>query len=524
MKINLTEVLTGLNIRRKFIFVFFDTVTFAAALFLSFYIRFEFEVNYLDFNSFLLMLLIFMVVKFVVFSIYNLYDISWRYVSLQDLASIAKASVISNSVLFIIIFGIDLTLFSGFPRTVLLIDLMLTFILASGFRISKRMFLEVFHNGIGATGLKRTFIVGAGNSGEQVLRELYRGRPRSFVPVGFIDDDINKQNMQLQGIKVIGSTDELNYLIQQNRIDSIIIAIPSADRNFYKKIYKIAKDSGITDVKVVSTINDISNVIKVSVMDIRDINVSDLIGRQAISINTKEISAYLREKKILITGAAGSIGSEIARQVLFYQPNEIAILDINESDLVALEMNLKRSLQAKKINVKMYLCDISVQAKIDSIIENIKPDIIFHAAAYKHVPVLETHPEEGVRVNINGTYFLAKAAKKYGVKNFVLISTDKAVNPTSIMGATKRIAEYIVTGLGKGSEVNYVAVRFGNVLGSRGSALPIFIDQLKSGGPITITHPDMKRYFMTIPESVALVLQAASTGNNGDVFVLDMGD
>jgi FlaA1/EpsC-like NDP-sugar epimerase len=284
----------------------------------------------------------------------------------------------------------------------------------------------------------------------------------------------------------------------------------------------IAKDANVSEVKVVSTINDISNVIQVSVRDIRDLNASDLIGRHAVSINTIDIIKYIKRKRVLITGAAGSIGSEIARQVIFYDPDIVGILDINESDLADLEVQLARN--NKTIPIKMYLADISDMQKVDTIIKEFAPDVIFHAAAYKHVPVMEKFPEEAIRVNVLGTYYLAISAKKYNVENFVLISTDKAVNPTSIMGATKRVAENIVTGIGKGGGSNFVSVRFGNVIGSRGSALPIFLEQLKHGGPITITHPDMKRYFMTIPEAVALVLQAAATGKNGDVFVLDMGE
>ncbi len=510
------------NIKRKFTFILFDLIAFCISLVSAFYIRFEFEFSYVQFTNLFYYLALFLTIKFSVFAFYHLYDISWRYVSLQDLASIAKASAISSGIIFIILYGFELNKFEGFPRTVILLDLMLTFILSSGFRISKRMFLEVFRKDAGTSGLKRTIIIGAGSSGEQLLRELYRNQPKKFIPVGFIDDDLNKQNLQLQGVRVIGTTEDLPYLIHQQKIEVIIIAIPSADRNFYKKIFMIAKDANVSEVKVVSTINDISNVIQVSVRDIRDLNASDLIGRHAISINTIDIIKYIKRKRVLITGAAGSIGSEIARQVIFYDPDIVGILDINESDLADLEVQLGRN--SKAIPIKMYLADISDMQKVDKIIREFAPDVIFHAAAYKHVPVMEKFPEEAIRVNVLGTNNLAISAKKYHVENFVLISTDKAVNPTSIMGATKRVAENIVTGIGKGGGSNFVSVRFGNVIGSRGSALPIFLEQLKHGGPITITHPDMKRYFMTIPEAVALVLQAAATGKNGDVFVLDMGE
>ncbi|HEY4756331.1 MAG TPA: nucleoside-diphosphate sugar epimerase/dehydratase, partial [Ignavibacteriaceae bacterium] len=361
---------------------------------------------------------------------------------------------------------------------------------------------------------------GAGSSGEQILRDINRSDTRKFYPIGFIDDDPLKQNLYLQGIRVLGNTKELSEIIKRYKVDSILISVLTADRKFHRKILNIAREAGVKDVKVISTINDISDSVKVRMQDVRDIDVSDLIGRQAVSISAKIIGNYLNNKRVMITGAAGSIGSEISRQVIFYEPKEVAIVDINESDLADLELQLKAMFRSHE--VRMYLCDISDKNKVDKMFESFKPDVVFHAAAYKHVPVMEKFPEEAVRVNIIGTHNLATAVNKFNVGNFVLISTDKAVNPTSIMGVSKRIAEQIVTGIVSSS--NFVAVRFGNVIGSRGSALPLFLNQLKNGGPITITHPEMKRYFMTIPEAVALVLQAAATGKNGDVFILDMGE
>jgi len=522
MKQKIKNLIYPTNLKRRLLFILFDLFGFSASLILTIEVYQELS----PFNSFnvnlIVLLLLFIPIKILVFTSFSLYDISWKFVSLQDLANIAKAIVLSNGILFIIVYGFNFKPFINFPRSILLIDLLFSFLFSAGFKISKRMFLEVMRKNIGTSGLKRTLIIGAGNSGEQLLREINRSQPRFFFPIGFIDDDPLKSNLYLQGLRVIGTTNDIPNIIKEQNIDSILISILTADRQFHRKILNIARENGVTDVKVISAINDISNNIKISISDIRDIDVIDLIGRQAVSINTKQIRYYLHEKRILITGAAGSIGSEIARQVIHYNPEKIAILDINESDLADLELQLKRIDPLTPI--QLYICDISNQTKVDKIFSEFKPDVVFHAAAYKHVPVMEKFPEEAVRVNIVGTYNLARAAKKSGVENFVLISTDKAVNPTSIMGVSKRIAEHIVTGTGKNSASNFVAVRFGNVIGSRGSALPIFIEQLKSGGPITITHPDMRRYFMTIPEAVALVLQAGATGKNGDVFVLDMGE
>jgi FlaA1/EpsC-like NDP-sugar epimerase len=505
---------------RRVTFLLFDIIAIALSLILSFEIRFEFN-PLLNFNYNLpLFLILFIAVKITVFYSFRLYDISWRFVSLQDLANIGKAVLLSNGILFIVIYGFNLSLFAGFPRSILLVDLIFSFMLSSGFKISKRMYLEVMRQRIGTSDLRRTLIIGAGSSGEQILRDINRSDTRKFYPIGFIDDDPLKQNLYLQGIRVLGNTKDLSEIIKRYKVDSILISVLTADRKFHRKILNIAREAGVKDVKVISTINDISDSVKVKMQDVRDIDVSDLIGRQAVSINTKIIGNYLNNKRVMITGAAGSIGSEISRQVIFYEPKEIAIVDINESDLADLELQLKTMINSGE--VKMYLCDISDKNKVDKMFESFKPDVVFHAAAYKHVPVMEKFPEEAVRVNIIGTHNLATAVDKFKVGNFVLISTDKAVNPTSIMGVSKRIAEQIVTGIASSS--NFVAVRFGNVIGSRGSALPIFLNQLKNGGPITITHPEMKRYFMTIPEAVALVLQAAATGKNGDVFILDMGE
>ena len=522
MKKIIAEILYPSNLKRKLTFIFFDLIAFTAALYLAFEIRFEFS-SPGDFRVyFFSFLLIFIIVKLTVYFYFRLYDITWRFVSLHDLANIAKACILSNGILFILIYGLNLEIFTGFPRSVLLVDLILTFLFSSGLKISKRMYLEVMRVNIGSSSLKRSIIVGAGSTGEQLIRDINRTPNRKLLPIGFVDDDPLKQNLYVQGIRVLGIVEELPAIIRQYQIDSVIIAVLSADRSFNKKIFKIARDFGVYDIKVVSTINDTSNLIQVGVRDVRDLDVCDLIGRQAVSINTKEISSYLMKKKVLITGAAGSIGSEISRQIFFYNPSEIGILDINESDLADLELELKRSFS--NIPVRMFLCDISNKAKVLKIFEEFKPDVVFHAAAYKHVPVMENFPEEAVRVNIIGTYNLAASALLYNCSHFVLISTDKAVNPSSIMGVTKRIAEMIVTNIDHKINSHFVAVRFGNVIGSRGSVLPIFLDQIKRGGPLTITHPDMKRYFMTIPESVALVLQAAATGTNGNVFVLDMGE
>ncbi len=506
--------------RRKSAFILFDLIAFTLSVFFAFLVQKDFRAALPSNIAFVLVIAL--IIKFGVYYMHNLYNIAWRFVSLHDLANIIKATVISSTALFIVFSEAIYEGFAPITRTTLLIDFFVTLVLTSGIRISKRMVSEVIRAPFQKQEALRTLIIGAGMGGEQILREITRGRQNLYNPVGFIDDDVSKHNLQLQGLGVLGTTHDLPSLIKQLNINAALLAIPSADRNIVKRIYRILRSNGVSHIKVLSTINDVANVIKTRVQDIRDLDVTDLIGRQAIKINTNEILSLIEGKSVLITGAAGSIGSEIAKQVMLFNPSRLILLDINESDLADMHIKLQKEYPKKEIEI--VLCDISDQSAISRLVMNVEPDIIFHAAAYKHVPVMEKFPEQAVKVNILGTYYLAQAARAAGVSQFVQISTDKAVNPTSIMGASKRIAEYIVTGFGAEGDTEFVVVRFGNVIGSRGSALPIFIEQMNSGGPITVTHPEMKRYFMTIPEAVSLVLQAFATGKNGDVLVLDMGE
>lgn len=327
--------------------------------------------------------------------------------------------------------------------------------------------------------------------------------------------------MVIDGVPVVGNTCILENIIKDYKIKAVLISILTSDSTFYRNIYSIAKSCEIEEIKIISAINDISNFIQIGTKDLKDLDYCDLLKRQPIFIDTRTILPFLKNKKILVTGAAGSIGSEISKQLLFYNPEAIGILDINESDLANLEIELNSSNPG--ISTKMYLHDICDEKNINRIFNEFKPDIIFHAAAYKHIPILERFPEQAVKVNILGTYNLIKAAEKHGTKHFVFISTDKAVNPISIMGASKRVAELLINSMDR-SKTKFITVRFGNVIGSRGSVLPLFIEQIKKGGPVTVTHPEMKRYFMTVNEAVSLIMQAVSTGDDKDMFILDMGE
>ncbi len=524
MKFSYSEIFHPTPAKRKISFLVFDIIIFTLSFTFAILIKNDFEFPiYFQYNYPIILALV-VLLKLFVFGVYNLYDVVWRFVSIQELYALLKANLISSLLLFTLFFGTEISAFQGMSKSTVIIDFILAFLLSSGTKLSKRFVSEILKKNLNYNyiDLKRTFIIGAGHTGEQILREINRRYRNKYYPIGFIDDDKQKLNLYIQGIRVLGTIDDLKNLIKMYHIDCILIAIASADRKLHMRILHLAREEGVEDIKIVSRILDASESISIGMKDLKDLEVTDLIGRQAVSINTNDISKFISNKRVLITGAAGSIGSEIAKQVCHYFPSKLGILDINESDLSDLELLLNYETDSQYIH--SYLCDISDRSHLEYVFSKFKPDIVFHAAAYKHVPIMEKFPNEAVRVNILGTYNLVKMANQYGTKNFVLISTDKAVNPTSIMGVTKRIAEIIVTDGNTIEDGRYLAVRFGNVIGSRGSVLPIFMEQIRRGGPVTITHPDMRRYFMTIPEAVALVLQAGTIGSRGEVFVLDMGD
>ena len=367
---------------------------------------------------------------------------------------------------------------------------------------------------------KKVLIVGAGLAGTTILREIQVSDKLNISPVGFIDDDTHKIGTTILGVKVLGSCVQIPEIATKVKADMIIIAIPTANAQRIKEISQICLKTSC-EVKTLPGLYQLIDG-NISVSRLRDVDVQDLLGREPVKVNLDEVMGYIEDQVVLVTGGGGSIGSELCRQIASHNPKQLIILDIYENNAYEIEQELKRRLP--NLNLLTLIASIRDSGKMEDVFKTYHPDIVFHAAAHKHVPLMETSPNEAVKNNVLGTYKVVKCADKYGVKKFVQISTDKAVNPTNIMGATKRVCEMIIQAFSRKSKTQFVAVRFGNVLGSNGSVIPLFKKQIAEGGPVTVTHQDIIRYFMTIPEAVSLVLQAGAYANGGEIFVLDMGE
>lgn len=447
--------------------------------------------------------------------IYRLYQKAWEYASVGEMLALVKAVTLSIFTTAIV----QAIVFQNVYIQVLLITWMMHVILIGGSRFSWRVLRN--HYISPNPDKKRTLIVGAGSAGTMIARQLLKNDDVDLYPVAFVDDDPFKRRLQIYGIEVGGYIQDIPNLVEKLSIDNIIIAIPSLTKSDTKRIYEqCAKTTAKT--KIMPLLEDLISG-KISVNQIRDVEVDDLLGREPVQLDMTSISEKIAGKTLLITGAGGSIGSEICRQVCKFKPKQLLLLGHGENSIYTIHMELK-NLYSDTINFVPIIADIQDRDRIFDIMSEFCPDVIYHAAAHKHVPLMEYNPTEAVKNNIFGTKNVAEAADVFGVSNFVMVSTDKAVNPPNVMGATKRFAEMIVQNLAKESKTNFVAVRFGNVLGSRGSVIPLFKQQIATGGPVTVTHPDMTRYFMTIPEASKLVLQAGALARGGEVFVLDMGE
>ncbi|KGR76405.1 polysaccharide biosynthesis protein [Ureibacillus manganicus] len=448
---------------------------------------------------------------------YHLYNRLWSVASVKELVIIIYAVTISIGVASLF----QLIMIGDVYFRVMMVAWFLHIILIGG----SRFLLRIYHDRslISPKGnLKRVLIVGAGRAGTMLVRNIKRNQNPEYNPVGFIDDDPSKHKLSINDVRVLGKVKDIPKIVSEKNIEEMIIAIPSLGKMGMKEIYEVCKQSNVP-VKIMPKIEDVMTG-KVSVKDMQDVKIEDLLGRDEVKLDMNAISKKLSGKVILVTGAGGSIGSEICRQVMKFKPRMLLLLGHGENSIYTILMELNEKYRNEKIEIVPIIADVQDRERIFDVVAQYRPDVIYHAAAHKHVPLMEYNPKEAVKNNVFGTKNVADAANEFGVSNFVLISTDKAVNPPNVMGSTKRIAEMIVQNLATRSKTNYAAVRFGNVLGSRGSVVPRFKQQISAGGPVTVTHPDMTRYFMTIPEASRLVLQAGSLAKGGEVFVLDMGE
>ncbi|MBU0905759.1 MAG: polysaccharide biosynthesis protein [Firmicutes bacterium] len=448
--------------------------------------------------------------------IFKLYKSSLEYASIREMIIILKTVTFSILVLSFVQFYF---LQDIYLRT-LTITWMSHILLIGGSRFLRRCYMERYKN-IHKLKMKRTLVVGAGSAGTMVVRQLKQSHDALLCPVAFIDDDVRKHDLDILGLPVLGGIKQIKDAVETLYIENIIISIPSLSKKELNNIFHECKKTK-AQTQIIPKLEDLM-LGKVSVNEIRNVEVEDLLGRDPVELDTHSIKNYLSNKIVLVTGAGGSIGSEICRQISMFNPSKLILLGHGENSIYSIEMELQSTFK-NNIEFITEIADIQDRDKIFQVMRNFTPDVVFHAAAHKHVPLMERNPEEAFKNNVIGTKNVAEAADAADVKTFVMISTDKAVNPTSVMGSTKKIAELVIQNLDKSSQTRFVAVRFGNVLGSRGSVIPLFKEQIKNGGPVTITHPEMQRYFMTIPEASRLVLQAGAFAKGGEVFVLDMGN
>jgi len=467
----------------------------------------------------------------------------WRYISISEFISIFYAVTIGSIVVSAFVFFVRVL---TYPRSVLLMDWLFCFVLISGIRFTPRLIRELkkrkgepgfsdiwqlslallsrvnpYHKRrIWHLPVKRILIIGAGDAGEMVVKELEKHHELGYEAVGFIDDDVKKQGRQIHGVKVLGTREEIANVVKQEGVEEIIIAIPSASGKVIRDIVARCEKARVK-FKIVPGVYEILTG-DVSINQIREVKPEDLLGRESVQVDLDEISAYLANKKVLVTGAGGSIGSELCHQVAQFNPAMLILLDHNENGTYFVEIELKR--KSYSFPILPTIADIKDIQRMEEIFKKYTPEIVFHAAAHKHVPLMEENPQEAIKNNIFGSKIVMELASKYNCERFVLISTDKAVNPISVMGYSKRVAELLMQTFNKNTQTKFMAVRFGNVLGSEGSVIPLFKRQIANGGPVTVTHPEVTRYFMTIKEAVELIIQAAALGQGGEIFVLDMGE
>lgn len=513
---------SGVNpkkVLRVSMLVLADIVAINLAAFFALYSRFEFSFSQLQQSGYLDQLSRFAVVgtllTLLVFYFLRLYSSMWEYASTAELVRIGSASIISA----LLYLGGTTMLNLRLPRSFPLLYLLFLGLMLSLIRMGYRYVRMQLHSGA-AGQKKRTMVIGAGAAGAMMIREFAYSEKSENDPVCVLDDDPGKLGTYLRGVRVVGTTKDIAAMAEKHRVEEIVFAIPSADRAKRAQILEDCRTTGC-NLRMLPGLYQLANG-EVSIQSIRKVEIEDLLGRDTVQIDVDEVAKYIEGKTVLVTGGGGSIGSELCRMAAAQNPRCLIVFDIYENNAYDLQMELRR--KYPDLNLVVLIGSVRDYPRMDSVFRQYRPDLVFHAAAHKHVPLMEVSPFEAIKNNVFGTYNTALAADKYGVQRFILISTDKAVNPTNVMGASKRMCEMIVQMMNERSKTEYVAVRFGNVLGSAGSVIPLFRRQIAEGGPVTVTDKRIIRYFMTIPEAVQLIFQAGAYAKGGEIFVLDMGD
>lgn len=507
------------RMRNKLILITVDAILLNFAIISAILVRFEGHINdqFLQyFERYASAFVIITALKLLVFYYFKLYGSIWRYASIEELIRIVAATLTANTLMISTLFLMEKNL----PRSVYIIVFLLDMALIGGSRLSLRSLSHYVHpDKNNKKSQKKVMIVGAGDAGAMVIKELKNHYSLQSKPVVIIDDDKRKHSQTIIGVPVAGGRDRILEISERYGIDEIIISIPSASKKDISDIVNICKETG-AKLKILPGIYELIDEV-VTINSIREVQIEDLLGRDEIKTDMDAVSGYLRDKVVMVTGGGGSIGSELCRQIAIQKPKRLIILDIYENSAYSIQNELKK--KYKDLDLMVYIGSIRDKQRVNELLEKERPNVIFHAAAHKHVPLMEDSPKEAIKNNVFGTWNLASAASKNKVSKFVMISTDKAVNPTNIMGASKRLCEMLIQAINKVSETEFVAVRFGNVLGSNGSVIPLFKKQIAEGGPVTVTHEEVIRYFMTIPEAVQLVMQAGAMAEGGEIFILDMG-
>ncbi|WP_208732186.1 polysaccharide biosynthesis protein [Leptospira perdikensis] len=497
-----------------------DILFMFLSYFLAHLVRFE-NIRFLDsYPDFWVCATIVVVSRSLVFLFSGIYRSLWSYASLHDLLSIIKATVLSS-----LVSTLALLFYNRFYQLSRMVPILDTLILL-GFlclrSLSWRMLREQIFHSDKSKGGTPVLLVGAGKLGSSFLTEIRRNMDLDYQPIGFLDDNLSKKGGYIQGIPILGSTDEIGKILVRYGVKKVIMTVPQPDGRVVSKLMKECESAG-ADFKILPTFGEYLSG-KPNITQLREVQVEDLLGRPTVDLEIESIRSYLEKKVILVTGAGGSIGSEICRQVALFKPSVLVILDAAETPLYEIDYELRKNFADLNIDIRPVIADVKNLSRISAVFEEHRPSVVFHSAAYKHVPMMEINPSEAVLNNVMGTKNVADVCRLIGVDRFVLISTDKAVNPVNVMGASKRAAEIYLQHISQNSRTKFITVRFGNVLGSNGSVIPRFREQIKRGGPVTVTHPEVIRYFMTIPEATQLVLQAGSMGEHGEIFLLDMGE